>query len=71
MFILIFYSSKVANNKVLIPVIWNKKSSLYPAFSTSKCRLSLGCQNIQSDKGPTGDHKYGDLPQTPNRGMTR
>ena len=33
--------------------------------------MALGCYNIQSDKGPTGDHRYGDLPQTPDRGMTR
>jgi len=42
-------------------VTWEKDSSLYPAFSTTKCRLELGCfpfaspQEVQDPEGIEGD----------------
>ena len=42
-------SSKEKSN-ALVPVIWEKESSLYPVYSTTKCMLEIGSYGQQDTK---------------------
>ena len=45
----LIYSSKEKSN-ALVPVIWEKESSLYPVYSTTKCMLEIGSYGQQDTK---------------------
>jgi hypothetical protein len=37
-----------------LPVIWDRDSTLYPAYNTSKCRVHLGCVRVLTKKPGEG-----------------
>mmetsp|Transcript_34749 Transcript_34749/g.40638 ORF Transcript_34749/g.40638 Transcript_34749/m.40638 type:complete len:858 (-) Transcript_34749:61-2634(-) len=45
-----FNQEPLSKKEALVPVTWEKESSLYPAFSTTKCLLELGAYALEDIK---------------------